>query len=355
MDKPPEERILVFTREHIGDLVCSTPAIRSLRRLYPHAAITVDVGERAACVLENNPRVDRLKIRRDHQGLTGKFRDILWMRRQRFSHFICLNTSQDAVLHAWIAGIPRRSGLIYKKRFSRLWTQSTPFQPLQHEMIDNFLNIVRMLGGEVSDCSPEVFPSRSDCDTVSQLFDELGIEPGDTLIAFNPGASAPANRWLPDRFAELGNLLLDRTQAKIVLLGGQEDLTAAEHIASNMRNRPLMLTGRLTVLQLAEAIKRCNVMVTGDTGPMHLACAVKTPVVALFGPAVPHESGPGYMDGNVVIRNVPACPGCDKYVCRNNRKCMIEITADEVANAVMAQLQRDRFPLAKGSKRAAVG
>jgi len=92
------------------------------------------------------------------------------------------------------------------------------------------------------------------------------------------------------------------------------------------------------VLQLAEALRRCTLLVTGDSGPMHLAVSVGTPVVALFGPATPSQSGPGYVPGNTIIRKVERCPNCSKKRCRADRHCMRLITAEEVADAVVDRL-----------------
>ncbi len=336
---PSPRTILALTREHIGDLVCTTPALRSLRRLYPEADIAVEVGERAACVLANNPHIDEIIIRPDHQGLSGKARFVGLLRRRKFDLGVILDLSPDMILYLWLGGVRRRVGLVGKKRFSHLLTDPVAFDPMQHEMIDNFRNVVCCLGGDVSDPRPEVFPSADDIERVDLLFAEHGIQPGETLIALNPGASAPANRWLPERFGEVGDLLAQKAGARPLLLGSRGDSALAAETVRGMTSTPVVLTGQLTVLQLAETLRRCSLMITNDTGPMHLACAVGTPVVAVFGPAVPHESGPGYIPGNIALRKVDACPNCTKYDCRENRRCMRLITAQEVAHAALCRLE----------------
>ena len=333
-------KIIVLTCEHIGDLVCTTPALRSLRRLYPDAHITVEVGERAACVLENNPFFDELILRPDHQGLSGRWRFIRLLQRRRFDLGIVLEHSADLALFLWLGQVPERVGILYKKKFAKLYTRSIPFLRTDHEMIDHFRDVVALLGGDVSDRATEVFPDAEDCHAVEQICAEAGIKPGQQIIALNPGASAPANRWLPERFAELGDLLSVWENTRVVLLGGPSDVPMAEEIQARMKTPALSLTNRFTVLQLAEFLRRCTVVVTGDTGPMHLAVAMQTPVVALFGPAVPSESGPGYAPGHTVIRKGDGCPSCTKYECREDRKCMRLIAASEVADAVQAIINR---------------
>lgn len=330
--------ILVLTREHIGDLVCTTPALRSLRRLYPEAHIVVEVGERAACVLENNPHINEIILRPDHQGLLGKARFVRLLRRRRFDLGVILDDSTDMILYLHLGRVARRVGLVRKKRFANLLTDRVAFDPLQHEMIDNFRNVVGFLGADVSDTQPEVFPSAEDVAAVDALFAEKGLGPENTLIALNPGASAPSNRWLPDRFAGVGNMLADRPGARILLLGSADDAPIVATIMGGMETEPIVLTGELSVLQLAEVLRRCALLITNDTGPMHLACAVRTPVVAIFGPAVPHESGPGYVPGNIVLRNVKGCPDCTKYICRENHRCMLRVSVLEVVAAAEKHL-----------------
>ena len=343
---PPEpRRIVALTREHIGDLICTTPALRALRARFPQAHIAVEVGERAAGVLENNPNVDEIILRPDHQGLRGKARFIRLLRQRNFDLAVILDNSADMILYTWLGGVPRRAGMIYRKKFSALLTESVPFDRQAHEMVDNFRNVVALLGGDVSNAETEVFPSQNDKAFVAALFEKQSLRDGADVIALNPGASAPSNRWLPERFAELAERLMARLNTRVLLLGGPGDLELSEAICRNMEAPPLVLTGKLTLLQLAETLRRCHLLVTGDTGPMHLAVAMKTPTLVLFGPAVPQESGPGYAPGHQIIRKVSGCPQCTKYLCRANRECMRKITASEVAAAVESALAARCFPV----------
>ena len=361
--KSEPKRIVVLTREHIGDLICTTPALRSLRRLFPNAHITVEVGERAACVLMRNPNIDAIMIRPDHHGLVGKIQFVMWLRRNQFDLGVILDNSADMVFHLWLGKVPQRVGIKYKERFSNLFTKWIPFDRTAHEMIDNFRNVVALIGGDVSDQTTEIFPSDDDRRFVERILCEHQISRDDLLVALNPGASLPSNRWPPKRFAELILQLSMKTSARLLLLGGPGDLELANAIdqeidlrigslnkssvaqrPKSLHIRPVRLTGLLTIHQLAAVISQCRVMVTGDTGPMHIAAAVGTPVVAVFGPAAPHESGPNYVEGNCIIRKVESCQGCTKKVCVRTNQCMFAITAEEVANKVIELLDQ---PLAR--------
>ncbi|HLK58759.1 MAG TPA: lipopolysaccharide heptosyltransferase II [Chthonomonadaceae bacterium] len=331
--------IIVLARECIGDLVCTTPALRSLRRLYPQAHIALEVGERALCVLANNPHIDELIRRPDRQGASGKWKFLRLLRRRKFDLAVLLDDSADMPLIAWLGGVPRRVGLTRKDRFAHLLTDRVPYDETGHEMVDNFLRVVGCLGGDISDPLPEIFPSPADVQFVDRLLCEAGIRPEERLVALNPGTSALSKNWPPERFAELGNLLSSWPQVRLLLLPGPGDGEITQAIVAGMRTPPRVLAGT-TVMQQAEIQRRCDVLVTGDTGPMHLACATQTPVVALFGITDPKDFGPGYAPGNIVIRKVSGCPGCTWKACAHQNRCMRLIAAEEVAGAVREVLCR---------------
>jgi len=334
--------IIVLTREHIGDLVCTTPALRSLRALYPDAQITVEVGERAAGVLANNPRINDLMIRKDHQGALGKLKVMLELRRRKYDLGVILDNATAMPLTLWAGGVAYRVGIVRKRRFARLLNASTPFDRTIHEMVDNFRNVVALLGADTSDKSTEVFPTENDGKAVDSMLAEAGITSEDTLIALNPGASAPSNRWTPERFAQLIDMFAGydlnspglKGPTKCVVLGGPSDQGFVDDIRKLARHDFIQYTGKLSIMELAVVLGRCRVVVTGDTGPMHIAVAMRSTVVCLFGPAVPSESGPGYSPGHRTIRKVESCPKCTKYLCREDHKCMRLITAEEVFEEV---------------------
>jgi lipopolysaccharide heptosyltransferase II len=330
--------LIVLAREHIGDLVCTTPALRSLRRLYPDTHISVEVGERAACVLENNPNIDEIILRPRHQGLRRKAEFVRLLRRRRFDLGVILDDSADMPLYLWLGGVPRRVGLTRKKRFAHLLTDPVPYDSEVHEMIDNFRRVVGHLGADIADASPELFIAPEDVQAVDRLLCSAGIRAEETLIALHSGASMQPKCWPPERFAELISRLSVLSGVRLLLLGGPQDRLRTEQIVAGMDAAPVVLT-ETTVMQQAEVQRRCAVLVTADTGPMHLACATGTPVVALFGPTNPRDFGPGYVPGNVVIRKVAGCPDCSWERCVHANRCMRAISAAEVAGIVLNLLQ----------------
>ncbi len=334
--------ILILTREHIGDLVCTTPAIQALRNRFPKSRIVVEVGERAAVVLIGNPDVNQIVIRSDHQGAAGRWKFVLEMRKQKFDLGVMLDCSTHMPLTLALCGVKHRVGLVRKRRFAKLLHQSVVYDWDIHEMIGNFGNVAALLGAKTEGLTPKLYPTSEDRSFTTNLLETVGLVKGDTVIGLNPGASAASNRWLPERFAELIDLLngneLKGSHLKLLVLGGASDSEFVNRIEAQAKFKIIRLTGKLSVMQLAVALERCAVLVTADTGPMHIAAAVGTPIVALFGPAKPHESGPGYVNGNTVIRKVQECKFCTKSNCTQNQACMKQITAEEVYTAVVNKL-----------------
>ena len=332
------QSIIVLAREHIGDLVCTTPALRSLRNLYPLAHIAVEAGEQASSVFQNSPAVDEVIVRPRHQGLAGKANFVRLLRRMKYSLGIILDDSPDMALHLWLGGVPVRAGIVRRPRFARLLNLPVPYDASAHEMVDNFLNVVGALGGNIENRRPEMFPGPRDVERVCELMEATGLDGSEPVLALNPGASASANRWPPEYFARLGDLLQDAGLGRVALLGGPGDDVLAREIVRGMRSAPIVLTGRLTLHELYVVLGRCAIMITGDTGPMHMAAGAGTPILGLFGPADPVESGPGYVPRSRVLRHVTGCSECTKSQCRRNQHCMRLIKPEEAAEAALSLL-----------------
>jgi heptosyltransferase-2 len=171
---------------------------------------------------------------------------------------------------------------------------------------------------------------------------DLGIPEGKPLIGMNPGATyGLAKCWYPDRFGEMGKRLSEKWQARVLLFGKEEERPIVHEILKHMGMKGIDLTGKTGLLQLAALIERCTLLVTNDTGTMHVATAVGTPVVAIFGSTPPLTTGP-WGDGHVVVKRDVPCSPCWKRICPTDHQCMDLITVDEVEEAVDKQLRRKK-------------
>lgn len=330
-------RIVIFAREHLGDIVCTIPALRAIRRRFPNARITLEAGEKTLGLLQRCPYVDHLWARPTHQGLGGKLKFIWRLRQGRFDMAIILDNSNDMVLHAYLGGIPKRYG-IRKNKFFRLFTASVPFDPSKHEMLDHLREVVELVGCDTSDWRLELFPDESAFESARQILQSEGWTGGRPLIGFNPGASEVHRRWFPERFTEVAERLLQQTGGQVVILGAKEERELGQQIACRMQAKPCLLTGKLTLDELIAVLSFLDILVTNDSGPMHLAAAVGTPVVALFGFTDPRRTGP-LGNHHILIRKVNDCPTCTHYRCTQQRACMSLIEVEEVVQAVLTILR----------------
>jgi ADP-heptose:LPS heptosyltransferase len=156
------------------------------------------------------------------------------------------------------------------------------------------------------------------------------------VVALNPGASHPVNRWNSDSFAVLARRLVQEFQAEVILIGGGVEVNLSRKIVEQCGVKVLDLTGKTDVLGLGGVLQACSLLVSGDTGPMHMATAVGTPVVALFGAADPARTGPVGPGHRVIQAHGVACVPCRSRTCDNRKylECMEAITVDEVLLAV---------------------
>lgn len=275
------ERIFVFARTGIGDIVYTIPALGALRRRFPEAHITIEAGERGHSLLRYCPYVDEVWVRVRPRGLRGKLLSIWNLWRGKFDRAVILDRSDEKTLHTFLARIPERYG-VRKRLFGRLLTASVTWDPDAHDMNDHFRKVVELLGCDVSDWKLELFPDPKAYQSLPQKLAHAGWRGERPLVGVNPGASAPERQWLPARYAQVADAL-QKQSVRVVMLGGVGDIPLTDAVLKAMRTEPLTLTGKLTLDELIVAISGLDALISGDTGPAHLAAAVGTPVVGLYG------------------------------------------------------------------------
>lgn len=328
----PPKRLLVLCREHIGDLVNTTAGIWALRQNFPSAHLVVEVGERATSVLENFPGIDEIWPRPTHQGLIRKLQRLKQMRAAKFDLCVILDDSNSMVQWARWAKIPRVAGVWRGVKHEGLFDAYVPLVEEMHEVRDHNRALLELMGLEVSDFRPRLFPSVLDFDVGGGALREAGID--GLFLAIHPGASESARRWPVERFGEVARHLIEDGRTVLVLSGpGEEAL--AEDVLSACGGRAKTLKRKLTVMQLAALLSKASLLISNDTGPMHIAGAMGTRVVALFGVTNPSHTGP-YGEGHSLIRG--ACPCDPRNLQTCSGECIRSISVEQVVEAAQSQL-----------------
>ncbi len=334
---PIYHSILIIKPGAIGDLLQMEPVIRELTRQYPHARITMLVGSRVTAELfRHHPHVAETILfdrKGEHRSVAGLSR--LWRRIRGGGYDLVLNFQRSNVKN-WIlvsAAFPCRVLIYHKSR-----------KTVIHAVADH-LKTLAPLGISSDDLGLEFFTSPQAELSAERLFRENDLT-HKKVVALNPGASHPVNRWDPRQFAQLADRLAEESGINVMVIGGKEDLPLAEKIAAFSRSRLLLLTGKTTLSELGSILKRCDLLVSGDTGPMHLASAVGTRVVALFGAADPVRTGPVGEGDRVIQSATVACVPCRSRNCANPRylECMEKIAVDEVYEAVTGFFEKRDGP-----------
>lgn len=326
------KNILIMKPGAIGDLLQLTPIIRSLHEKYPDARVTMLVGSSATAELfKYNLHVHETLIF-DKKGEHKSFSSLLQLWNEiRGRHYDLLINFQRSNLKLWFlasAAFPCRV-LVYHKARTRAI-----------HAVANYFEAIAPLDIHSSNLTLELYPGPDDRVFAAQIISSRENKKG-PLIALNPGASHPVNRWSTDRFAALADLLVQQLSADIIIIGGAEDILLAKEIASKSNSRPLIMAGKAGLLQLAALLEQCDLLVSGDTGPLHLATAVGTRAIALFGAADHDRTGPIGTGHHVIRAKDVLCAPCRCRTCGNKiyLECMEKISARSVFDAASDMLR----------------
>ncbi len=342
------KRILVIRLDRIGDVVLSTPVLHELRRSFPHAFIAMMVRPPCHELLEGHPALNEVLVY-DKEGrersVFGTIRFALRLRRHEFDTALVLHPSNRSHWIPWLAGIPTRIG--YRRKHSWLLTQRLPHRKQegrQHEAA-YALELLQPFGIAPGVPKPSVVVRDAAVHQVEAMLAAASIHPAETLVAVHPSASCISKRWMPERFAEVADRLAAEHAARICLVAGASDADSVERMARAMRQPALNLAGRLTLGQLAALLRRCRLLISNDSGPVHIAAAVGTPVVDIFGRnqagLSPQRWGP-LGEGHAVLHKEVGCVTCLAHDCDIEFLCLTTLQVDEVYQAAVSVLDRPR-------------
>jgi len=348
-------KILIVKLSAIGDVIQTLPMLAALRRRFPQARIDWLVEEEAAGLLKGYPGLDRVLVSR-----RKTWQKQLWKRGTRIStlreifHFI---KELREIEYDWVIdnhGVLKSGILVglsrgHKKigyratagiadEGSYLFTNAR-YQPLSIERhaLERYLDLAGQLGVPTQGVGLEFFLPPGSREKVGGILKESGFDEP-PLAVIHPLAKWDTKQWAPEKFRDLIDGLAERG-VKVAITGSRGDMNTIGGILGRIRypERVLNLAGKTDLGELAALISLADLVITPDTGPMHLAAAVKAPLIALFGPTAPWRTGP-YGNGHIILRKELPCSPCFRKKCPTG-ECLDQITVEEVLRAAEEKLR----------------
>ena len=338
-------RILIRSSNWLGDAVISLPAVRAIKMGRPDAQITIVAPSKIAPMWKLVPEVDAIVSLTRNSLLATVFS----IRRQSgFDVAILLPNSLRVALEAWLSGAARRVGY---RGHSRRWLlnqiipESLRRGPLEHQAT-HYLRIAQEIGAETEDtwknalCLPRQNHAKADgIQDISDSTKGVPLASDRVKLGLCPGAEyGPAKRWLPERFAEVAVAVAAQSPVQWILVGTPNDAAVGQTIAQALRDSCVNRIGQTTLDQLINELRGCRLVLTNDTGTMHLASLLGVPTVAIFGSTEPRLTGP-LGDRHIVLRHQVECSPCFLRKCPIDFRCMKAVSVREVTEAVLSILE----------------
>ena len=336
------KEILVIRTAYIGDVVMTLPVLKPLRELFPGARISFLTAAGAVEVLKNNPFVDEVIAYNPFWFYPSSIRAygefITQMRTRTFDLVIEARADiRDLLLLAW--PLKARYRLSYSiGGGGYLLTHIVPYPGLRHK-VEYHLDLVRYLGYRGNGLEWGIYLSDKEQQRVNAIMAEHGI--AHPFIAVHPGSRLPLKRWSVQRYGALCDGLMEKYGMPVVVFGAGNEKSLVAEMTSCMKSKPVSLAGAVSLREMAGMLARAALFICNDSAPMHLAAAMKTPTVAIFGPSKSVETRP-YGEGHrVVEKEFPCRYACDENSCRYERynACMEDITVDDVFHAAQELLR----------------
>lgn len=343
-------RIAVIRLSSVGDVLHGTPVVRAIKKACPSCHVTWIVGSVSADVLAGNPYIDEVYIwSREHWEKL--------LRQRRFSEALAYWRKLRDDLHArdfdialdihgiFISGLvmlatgaKRKIGMQNTRELNHLFvTERASLPPAGPHVIQRYLSVLSALQVSPDGWEMDLVPTPDAIEFADSFLKKAHYDPAKPLIAINPKTTWPTKNWPPEHFAAAASELAKDGQ--LLLCGGPGDKDTADAISRAAGVPVINATGQTRLHELAALLSRCQVLLTGDTGPLHMAVALRVPTVSIFGPTNPAIYGP-LPPGHIVLRSNAACAPCNKQRChRKDLRCQHDVSPQMAVEAVRIQLK----------------
>ncbi len=333
MKKP--ERMIIFMLNWMGDILFSFQLLRAIRKTFPDIYITCVVVPRYADLLTNNPWINSVHALSDSNKITSlgdKMAFVRMIRKEGYDTCLLLKPSSMKTAMAVLAGIPERVGFAGKKTSL---TKEVEMPKGNIHRADQILMLAGVFGVTEADGTYEYFSKPEERDRANVILHNVkgGVK---RMVALNPGGNWIAKRWPVENFISLGKKLLDRfDDIEVMIPGAAKDVKYVGGIVKEIGSgRCYAVAGQTDLKELGVLFEKCDLVVSADSGPLHLASATGTTTIGIFGPTSREITGPRGKGRNIVIqKSIDCVVPCYAEECEKDYKCMRSVTVDEVFNA----------------------
>lgn len=345
----PPKNIVVRMPNWLGDLIMATPVLADLRHHWPETKITAMCQGTVGAVLKEDPNLDEILNFRRPSGWIHRKEHGDIIEPLQLGHYdlgILLTHSFSSAWWFWRGHVLNRLG--YATHYRKwLLDYPVPFPPgykTQH-LVKTYKMLLEPLGISLSDRSPKLYLTKEEEVAIKEWLNIYHVDPNEhIIIGVNPGAAyGSAKCWLPHRFREVTQRLLENPKVVVIFFGDKAGASLVNDICLGLPERVINLAGKTSLRELMAFIKSCHIFLTNDSGPMHMASALGTPLLALFGSTSDVATGP-YRGGKVIHKHV-ACSPCYRRECPIDFRCMTRIDVSEVYEELQRLLETTQNPV----------
>jgi lipopolysaccharide heptosyltransferase II len=338
------KKILIIKLSAVGDVILSIPSIRAIRQKYPDAKISVLVGRKSRKIIRNCPYVDDTIVYEEtskKDSLVSLLRMARILSKEDFDIVVDLQNNKRSHLLAYFSGARIRTGHRNRK-WSFLLNRATKDIPSTLPALEHQFQVLKMIDVEVFDKRLELWAQETENEKMRRFLDSQWVSQSQILVGINPGSSLrwPTKQWPLENFAKLCDELAKRN-IRVVITGAPEDAASTEELFALTRNKPINAVGKTSIAELVSLIRRCQVFISSDSAPMHIASSVNVPLIAIFGPTDPKRHLVPPAQYQVFWKEIQCSP-CYLRSCPIGLVCMKKITIQEVLDSVLHFIKEKR-------------
>ncbi|MDR3624500.1 MAG: lipopolysaccharide heptosyltransferase II [Chlamydiales bacterium] len=337
------KNIIVRMPNWLGDAVMATPILEDLRRHFPGAFITAMLQENIAPLLQKDPNINELFAFSKPSGFLrriGQRQIVDKLQRGHYDLGVLLTNSFSSAWWFWRGNIKVRIGYANDWRSFLLTHVCKPSRDSEDiHLVDRYKGLYSCLDLQHTATIPRLYLSKAETDMAKNTLTRQGFKKGMVLVGINPGAAfGPAKCWPAERYRMIAKQLLEDESVFVVFFGDSKSLDLIKSISAGLPKRVCNLAGLTSLRELMALIGECSIFLTNDSGPMHIAAALQTPLLALFGSTNEKATGP-YGFGKVIHKHVECSP-CYLRTCPIDFRCMNRIEVDEVYKNLQEMIAR---------------